>query len=263
MASLLRSGQFLRALSRITNSSGQSSSSQQGSQKDGNNGSFSITFPTLDGSSSNGGGQMPLHSWSMQNLQSALPVLGSVPEHLKFENETVNNGDNNLELQRRGSDPLLEFYVDKQKLEDVSRQLKSTSTSSFENRVGLNLVKDLKQDLNETKSDLKKVVVEDVATTTTNTKKLVAEKQVQTSPTISPSNSNVNLENEIKNHHCTSTTAPAIQIVEEDHQKQQNLEIAADEYNNHESKEIFPDNESAPLFQDPNQIELQVCTTEN
>ena len=197
MASLLRSGQFLRALSRITNSSGQSSSSQQG-QKDGNNGgSFSITFPTLDGSSSsNGGGQMPLHSWSLQNLQSALPVLSSIPER-KFE-ETVGNGD--LE-QRRGSDPLLEFYVDKQKLEDVSRQLKSST--SFENRVGLNLVKDLKEDLNETKSDLKKV--EDVAVvatiTTTSPKKSVEEKQVQTSPTITPSNSNVNLENEIKDHH--------------------------------------------------------------
>ena len=205
-------------------SSGQSSSSQQGSQKDGgNNGSFNITFPTLDGSSNNSGSQMPLHTWSLQNLQSALPVLSSVPEQIKFEENSVNNGDNcnNLEqLQRRGSDPLLEFYVDKQKLEDVSRQLKSST--SFENRVGLNLVKDLKEDLNETKSDLKKV--EDVAVvatiTTISPKKSVEEKQVQTSPTISPSNSNVNLENEINKN----TSAPAIQIVDE-HQQQQNLEI--------------------------------------
>merc|ERR1712018_825807 len=110
----------------------------------------------------------------MQNLQRALPVLSSIPER-NFE-ETVGNNDDCLE-QRRGSDPLLEFYVDKQKLEDVSRQLKSST--SFENRVGLNLVKDLKEDLNETKSDLKKV--EDVAVvatiTTTSPKKSVEEKQ--------------------------------------------------------------------------------------
>ena len=170
---------------------------------------------------------MPLHTWSLQNLQSALPVLSSVPEQIKFEENSVNNGDNcnNLEqLQRRGSDPLLEFYVDKQKLEDVSRQLKSSTSSSstFENRVGLNLVKELKEDLNETKSDLKKV--EDVATTTTSPKKSVEEKQVQTSPTISPSNSNANLENEINKN----PSAPAIQILDEHRQQQQNLEIAAE-----------------------------------
>ena len=212
-------------------SSGQSSSSQQGSQKDGgNNGSFNITFPTLDGSSNNSGSQMPLHTWSLQNLQSALPVLSSVPEQIKFEENSVSNGDNcnNLEqLQRRGSDPLLEFYVDKQKLEDVSRQLKSSTSSSstFESRVGLNLVKDLKEvDLKneKTKSDLKNVE-DNVKTTITSPKKSVEEKQVQTSPTITPSNSNVNLENEIKDHPST-TIAPTIQIVDED-QQQQNLEI--------------------------------------
>merc|ERR1712018_778606 len=84
--------------------------------------------------------------------------------------------------------------------------------------------------------------------TTTSPKKSVEEKQVQTSPTISPSNSNVNLENEINKNAST----PAIQIVDE-HQQHQNLEIA-EEY--HENKEI-PQDEPAPLFQDPNQIQLQ------
>jgi len=160
MAAILRtSGKFLRIVSGFSKSGSANPAGGQQGQKDGN-GSF-ISIPNLD-SSNNGGQSMPFHAWSMQNLQSALPILSSDPDK-KFE-------EKDFELdQRRGSDPLLEFYVDKQKLADVSKQIKSSA--SFEGRIGLNVAKDLKDEVKEI--EIKPIPI-----------KAVEEKEVQTSPTI-------------------------------------------------------------------------------
>ena len=78
MAAILRtSGKFLRIVSGFSKSGSANPAGGQQGQKDGN-GSF-ISIPNLD-SSNNGGQSMPFHAWSMQNLQSALPILSSDPD---------------------------------------------------------------------------------------------------------------------------------------------------------------------------------------
>ena len=105
MAAILRSGKFLRIVSNLARSA-------QGGQQQGQSTQQNpATFPTQDTST--------YHSWSLQNLQNALPILSTEHDREKVPkaNEANQGGS------RRGSDPLLEFYVDKQKIEAAAKKL--------------------------------------------------------------------------------------------------------------------------------------------
>lgn len=75
------------------------------------------------------------HALSMQQLQNALPIL-STDQDKKHENQY---------LERRGSDPLLDFYVDKQKIDEAAKSIKILDN----NHVGLNVVKEIKHETEE------------------------------------------------------------------------------------------------------------------
>jgi hypothetical protein len=148
MAAILRSGKFLRIVSGFA----RSGPAPAGGQQPPKEGSFPA-FPLLD----NSGGQLSFHAWSVQHLQNALPLLSTDPEK-NFDDK--NNAGGTVVATRRGSDPLLDFYVDTQKIEEdvtcragglqvASSKKSSTPASSSEakNLVGLNVVKDVERDL--------------------------------------------------------------------------------------------------------------------
>lgn len=118
MAAILRSGKFLRMVTGLTRSGPnqqQGSSTQEGGQA-----------PLLTPINSN---SIQFHALSMQQLQNALPILSTEKQEEKF-------------LERRGSDPLLEFYVDKQKIDEAAKSIKILDN----NHIGLNVVKEIKQE---------------------------------------------------------------------------------------------------------------------
>ena len=134
MAAILRSGKFLRIVSGLTRQRTEISSDERGKS-----GPQSTTNSPLITSSYSGSVQQ-FHSLSLQQLYNALPVLNPEQELDKKKNE-----DSTFQvLERRGSDPLLEFYVDKQKLEEAAKNLNVIDQDK--GHIGLNLVKELKED---------------------------------------------------------------------------------------------------------------------
>jgi len=134
MAAILRSGKFLRIVSGLTRQRTEVSSDERGKS-----GPQSTTNSPLITSSYSGSVQQ-FHSLSLQQLYNALPVLNPDQELDKKKNE-----DSTLHiLKRRGSDPLLEFYVDKQKLEEAAKNLNVVDQDKI--HIGLNLVKELKEE---------------------------------------------------------------------------------------------------------------------
>ena len=128
MAAILRSGKFLRIVSGLT----------RHSTEDRGQGPQGTSSPLLTTSYS--GSIQQHHSLSLQHLFNALPNLSPEQEQVK------KNEDSKLNLlERRGSDPLLEFYVDKQKLEEAAKNFNVINQS----HVGLNLVKELKEEKTE------------------------------------------------------------------------------------------------------------------
>ena len=125
MAAILRSGKFLRIVSNLarTNQGGQQQQGQQTQQ--------CPSIPNADA--------QPFHAWSLQHLQNALPILSA--EHEKHDEIKKPEGQ-----LRRGSDPLLEFYVDKQKIEEAAKKIVEPS------RIGLNVVQDLSIDEKHTET---------------------------------------------------------------------------------------------------------------
>ena len=128
MAAILRSGKFLRIVSGLT----------RHSTEDRGQGPQGTSSPLVTTSYS--GSIQQHHSLSLQHLFNALPILSPEQEQVK------KNEDSKLNLlERRGSDPLLEFYVDKQKLEEAAKNFNVINQS----HVGLNLVKELKEEKTE------------------------------------------------------------------------------------------------------------------
>ena len=128
MAAILRSGKFLRIVSGLT----------RHSTEDRGQGPQGTSSPLVTTSYS--GSIQQHHSLSLQHLFNALPILSPEQEQVK------KNEDSKLNLlERRGSDPLLEFYVDKQKLEEAAKNYIVINQS----HVGLNLVKELKEEKTE------------------------------------------------------------------------------------------------------------------
>ena len=133
MAAILRSGKFLRIVSNLARSA--QGGQQQGQQGQGQSTQQNpATFPTQDTST--------YHSWSLQNLQNALPILST--EHDREKVPKANEA-NQGSGSRRGSDPLLEFYVDKQKIEAAAKKLVTEEPS----RIGLNVIQDLSDEHSE------------------------------------------------------------------------------------------------------------------
>merc|ERR1719270_2927870 len=129
MAAILRSGKFLRVVSNLT----RHSADERGQGHQGTNSSPLVT-------TAYSGSIQQHHSLSLQHLFNALPKLNPEKEQVK------KNEDPKLNLlERRGSDPLLEFYVDKQKLEEAVKNFNVINQS----HVGLNLVKELKDEKTE------------------------------------------------------------------------------------------------------------------
>jgi len=134
MAAILRSGKFLRIVSGLTRQRTEVSSDERG--KSGPQGTSNSPLIT----SSYSGSVQQFHSLSLQQLYNALPVLN--PEQ---EQDKKKNDDTKLHLlERRGSDPLLEFYVDKQKLEEAAKSFNVIDQDK--GHIGLNLVKELKEE---------------------------------------------------------------------------------------------------------------------
>jgi len=128
MAAILRSGKFLRIVSGLT----------RHSTEDRGQGPQGTSSPLVTTSYS--GSIQQHHSLSLQHLFNALPILSPEQEQVQ------KNEDSKLNLlERRGSDPLLEFYVDKQKLEEAAKNFNVINQS----HVGLNLVKELKEEKTE------------------------------------------------------------------------------------------------------------------
>ena len=98
MAAILRSGKFLRIVTGLTKS-GATPASGQGNQKDGNGGFIAI--PNLEA----GGQHMPFHAWSLQNLQSALPVLASDSDK-RLEEDENEEAIEKFQFERRGKHTL-------------------------------------------------------------------------------------------------------------------------------------------------------------
>ena len=126
MAAILRSGKFLRIVSGLT----RHSTEERGQGPQGTSSPLVTT--------SYSGSIQQHHSLSLQHLFNALPILSPEQEQVQ-KNE--DSSKLNL-LERRGSDPLLEFYVDKQKLEEAAKNFNVINQS----HVGLNLVKELKEE---------------------------------------------------------------------------------------------------------------------
>ena len=125
MAAILRSGKFLRIVSGLT----RHSTEERGQGPQGTSSPLVTT--------SYSGSIQQHHSLSLQHLFNALPILSPEQEQVQ------KNEDSKLNLlERRGSDPLLEFYVDKQKLEEAAKNFNVINQS----HVGLNLVKELKEE---------------------------------------------------------------------------------------------------------------------
>jgi len=138
MAAILRSGKFLRIVSGLTRQRTEISSDERG--KSGPQGTSSSPLIT----SSYSGSIQQFHSLSLQQLYNALPVLSPEAEQ---EQDKKKNEDTKLHLlERRGSDPLLEFYVDKQKLEEAAKNFNVLDQDK--GHIGLNLVKELKEEDN-------------------------------------------------------------------------------------------------------------------
>jgi len=125
MAAILRSGKFLRIVSNLARSTQGGQQQQQGQQTQ----QCPATFPTQDA--------QPYHAWSLQHLQNALPILSTDQDKAEVKRQ---DEEQHQKLQRRGSDPLLEFYVDKQKIEEAAKKFIEPS------RIGLNVVQDLNED---------------------------------------------------------------------------------------------------------------------
>lgn len=124
MAAILRSGKFLRMVTGLTRSGGQN---QQGSQQASKDGSLVTPINTVQ-----------YHALPFQQLQNALPILS-----------TDNERKEQVVLERRASDPLLDFYVDKQKIEEATKSFKVLDNShhiASGHHVGLNLVKEIKEE---------------------------------------------------------------------------------------------------------------------
>ena len=130
MAAILRSGKFLRIVSGLT----------RHSTEDRGQGPQGTSSPLVTTSYS--GSIQQHHSLSLQHLFNALPILSPEQEQVQ-KNE--DSSKLNLLVERRGSDPLLEFYVDKQKLEEAAKNFNVINQS----HVGLNLVKELKEEKTE------------------------------------------------------------------------------------------------------------------
>ena len=135
MAAILRSGKFLRIVSNLARSAQGGQQQQQGQQTQ----QCPATFPSQDA--------QPYHAWSLQHLQNALPILSTDQD--KAEVKRQDEQQQQQQLQRRGSDPLLEFYVDKQKIEEAAKKFIEPS------RIGLNVVHDLNEDKSECIDQLK------------------------------------------------------------------------------------------------------------
>jgi len=120
MAAILRSGKFLRIFSGLSKSGQQPI--QQGSDKLENpeNRNQPVFQQQLNA----------YHSISLQSLQNSLPIL--VQNEAKDETKIKDIPKEVFE--RRGSDPLLEFYVDKQKIEEAAKNIK---------HIGLNIVNEI------------------------------------------------------------------------------------------------------------------------
>ena len=120
MAAILRSGKFLRIFSGLSKSGQQPI--QQGSDKLENpeNRNQPVFQQQLNA----------YHSISLQSLQNSLPIL--VQNEAK--DETKIRDIPKEVFERRGSDPLLEFYVDKQKIEEAAKNIK---------HIGLNIVNEI------------------------------------------------------------------------------------------------------------------------
>ena len=200
MAAILRSGKFLRIVSGLTRQRTEISSDERGKS-----GPQSITNSPLITSSYSGSVQQ-FHSLSLQQLYNALPVLNPEQELDKKKNE-----DSTLHiLERRGSDPLLEFYVDKQKLEEAAKNLNVVDQDK--GQIGLNLVKELKEEESVEYVEPVKLAVQKPDTNATSeksqpTEPLVKEQPLQISlPTITvtePPNEciNENAEKVVKLNH--------------------------------------------------------------
>jgi len=149
MAAILRSGKFLRIVSGLTRQRTEISSDER--VKSGPQGSPLVT-------SAYSGSIQQFHSLSLQHLYNALPVLN--PEQ---DQDKKNNDDPKLHLlERRGSDPLLEFYVDKQKLEEAAKNFNVIDQDK--GHIGLNLVKELKEDEKNENEPVKAVQKSDAET---------------------------------------------------------------------------------------------------
>ena len=127
MAAILRSGKFLRIVSNLarTNQGGQQQQGREQNQQ----------CPSIPSDA------QPFHAWSLQHLQNALPILSNVETEKRDNESKTHEGHPG---QRRGSDPLLEFYVDKQKIEEAAKKIVEPS------RIGLNVVQDLSIDEKQT-----------------------------------------------------------------------------------------------------------------
>ena len=148
MAAILRSGKFLRIVSGLTRQRTEVSSDERG--KSGPQGTSNSPLIT----SSYSGSVQQFHSLSLQQLYNALPVLN--PEQ---EQDKKKNDDTKLHLlERRGSDPLLEFYVDKQKLEEAAKSFNVIDQDK--GHIGLNLVKELKEEEKTENEPVVKVTVQ-------------------------------------------------------------------------------------------------------
>ena len=130
MAAILRSGKFLRYVSGLNRF--------RNDDKDhvvqGSNPSNS----PLIACANNIGSIKQHHSLSLQSLCKDLPVLSADQDQISLHKDSKLNL-----LERRGSDPLLEFYVDKQKLEEAAKNVNILRDKS---PVGLNLVNELTSD---------------------------------------------------------------------------------------------------------------------
>lgn len=178
MTALLRSGKFLRLVSGFARSG--PASTQNTNHNGGNHEDTGQlpSFASLDSS----GGHAPFQAWSIQHLQNALPLLSGCSEK-----------ETDRSQERRRSDPLLDFLVDKQKIEDIIKEeVKEESPSK--KKVGLNAIKEVEQEPVTTTSEPPKkhaaVIIEDVkveedkdvqiATTCTQTETVTTLNEVQT-----------------------------------------------------------------------------------
>ena len=182
MAAILRSGKFLRIVSGLT----------RHSTEDRGQGPQGTSSPLVTTSYS--GSIQQHHSLSLQHLFNALPILSPEQEQVQ-KNE--DSSKLNLLVERRGSDPLLEFYVDKQKLEEAAKNFNVINQTSH---VGLNLVKELKEEKTENEQVIlsQKSTAESSVITQESTEKIIQP-----------------IESHIKDEQPVQVVQPTIEVVTE------------------------------------------------